>query len=281
MFDEIENTLGEKLVSHSSVGGGCIANSQIIETEKGNKYFLKSYSRQNSIIQSEANGLLELAKANAIQIPNVISVTDKFLILEYFPTGKRREDFSELFGNQLAEMHKTTSKKFGFFENNFIGSNRQINLPLYENWIDFFWENRLLFQFKLAEKNGYVDSSFRNIFAKLEKLLPSIIEGTEEPPTLLHGDLWSGNFIVNQKGDPVLIDPAVYYGHREMELAMTKMFGGFDSKFYSVYNECNPLPDNWQYRLNLYMLYHVLNHLNLFGTGYYSQAISIIKYYLK
>jgi len=281
MQQKLEEILNEKIVSNSFIGGGSIADSQIVVTESGKKFFLKSYGNNKAILQNEANGLNELTKSNVIRIPTVIAVVDDFLLLEFIETGRKGRGFSELFGRQLAKMHRTTSDKFGFYENNFIGSTPQLNIPTNSSWLDFFWENRLLFQFKLVERNGYVNSDFRNLFIKLEKQIPSIIKGTEEKPMLLHGDLWSGNFMVDENGNPVLIDPAVYYGHREADLAMTRMFGGFDSTFYSAYNNELPLPDDWEYRINLYMLYHVMNHLNLFGSGYYSQAISIIKKYVK
>ncbi len=277
MQQKLEEILDEKIASTSTLGGGSIANSFVIQTESGKKYFGKTYGNNKVILQNEANGLIELAKSTAIRIPKVIAVTDDFLLLEFIETGRRRRDFSELFGKQFAKMHRTTSDNFGFFENNFIGSTPQINVPVNNSWIDFFWENRLLYQFILAEQNGHVNSEFRTLFKKLENEFPSILNGTDEKPTVLHGDLWGGNFMVDENSNPILIDPAVYYGHREADLAMTKMFGGFDSKFYSAYNEEYPLPDDWEYRINLYMLYHVLNHLNLFGSGYYSQAISIIK----
>ena len=281
MLNDIEILLNEKIISTSSVGGGCIANSSVLKTELGNKYFLKSYNSKNTILINEANGLKELTKANAIRIPKVILVTEQYLILEFINTGKRKHNFSKLFGQQFAQMHRTTSAQFGFYENNFIGSNHQINLPLQNNWIEFFWKNRLSFQFHLAEKNGFVDSDFRRDFNSLEKRLPTILEGIEEPPTLLHGDLWSGNFMVDEIGNPVLIDPAVYYGHREADIAMTKLFGGFDSEFYVSYNKAFPLTEGWEYRMDLYKLYHVLNHLNLFGSGYLNQAVSMIRKYIK
>jgi protein-ribulosamine 3-kinase len=279
MLEKLEEMLGVRIISTSNIGGGSIANSQLIKTERGVNYFLKSYGSNKEILKSEANGLEELAKTEAIRIPKVVAVTNDFLILEYIHTGKRNNNFSEIFGRKFAQMHRTTSEQFGFFENNFIGSNPQINVNRSNCWIEFFWENRLLFQFRLAERNGYVDNDFHKLFNKLETQVPLILSGTEEPPTILHGDLWSGNFMVDEIGIPVLIDPAVYYGNRESDLAMTQMFGGFDSKFYSAYNEIYPLCDDWEYRMDLYMLSHVNNHLNLFGTSYYNQAISIIKKY--
>ncbi|MCK5087613.1 MAG: fructosamine kinase family protein, partial [Melioribacteraceae bacterium] len=271
---------GEKIISDRSVGGGCIADARIIQTESGKKYFLKSYGSNSSILLNEANGLKELAKADAVRIPKVIFCEETFLLLEHIEGGNKKSNFSEEFGRQFAQMHKYTGEQFGFYENNFIGSNPQINLPAKKDWTEFFWENRLLYQFKLAERNGYVNTEFRSAFEKFEKAVPKLISGSEEEPALLHGDLWSGNYMVDENGAAVLIDPAVYYGHREADLAMTKLFGGFDSAFYSAYNEEFPLPDGSETRVDLYKLYHVMNHLNLFGTGYYSQTISIIKNYI-
>jgi fructosamine-3-kinase len=280
MLRQIENIIGEKIISTEAVDGGSIASAQIIILENDKKYFVKSYKSDKSILQREANGLREIDKSRTIKVPKVVAITGEYLVLEYIKTGRRGEQFSELFGQQFAQLHRTTSNKYGFYENNFIGLTPQINLPQNESWVDFFWEKRLLFQYKLAEQNGYVNLEFRTLFSKLEKQFINIIAGTEEVPTLLHGDLWSGNFMVDEKSNPVLIDPAVYYGNREADIAMTKMFGGFNSTFYSAYNELNPLVEDWEYRIDLYMLYHVMNHLNLFGSGYYSQVISIVRKYV-
>ena len=278
----LEEILKEKIIANNSLGGGCIADSRKIKTESGKEYFVKSYSGSgNNILQNEANGLRELSKSGAIRIPEVIHLDSEILVLDYIKTGSRKSNFSESFGQQFAEMHKVNSEMFGFYEDNFIGATPQKNLPQKENWIEFYLENRLIFQFKFAERNGYVDSRFRELFGKFEKIVPKLIEGSEEQPTLLHGDLWSGNYMVDEFGEPVLIDPAVYYGHREADLGMTRLFGGFDPIFYSAYNEAYPLPDGWDERIELYKFYHVINHLNLFGTGYLSQTISIMKDYLR
>lgn len=278
----IEEILDEKVVENSSIGGGCIADARKIRTESGREYFIKSYSGTgNSILRNEANGLKELGKARAVRIPDVIYFDEHYLVLEYINTGKRGRKFSQEFGRQFAEMHKLTSEQFGFFENNFIGATPQINLPQKDNWLDFYWEHRLLYQFKLAEKNGYVTPDFNQIFIEFEKRVPGILGESKEKPCVLHGDLWSGNFMIDEYGSPVLIDPAVYYGNREADLGMTRLFGGFDIEFYSSYNESFPLAEGWEYRIDIYKLYHVLNHLNLFGTGYLSQAKSIINNYIK
>jgi fructosamine-3-kinase len=164
------------------------------------------------------------------------------------------------------------------------GALRAAHLPsssaTVDNWLTFYFDKRLLTQFKLAEKNGYVDDQFSSLFKNLENKLPNILAGSEEPPSLIHGDLWQGNFLISPSGEPVLIDPAVYYGHREAELAMTKLFGGFPESFYNAYKLAYPLKPGYEYREGIYSLYHVLNHLNLFGSGYKSQAISLMKLYL-
>jgi len=282
----VAQKLGKEITALRPVAGGCIANAQIAETGGGELYFVKSYNAlgsnilKNEILKNEANGLKELSKAKAVRIPEVIFCDDEILVIEFIQTGKRAPDFFEIFGRQFARQHKFTGESFGFFENNYIGATPQINIPQSGNWRDFYWQNRLLFQFKLAEKNGYTDAGLNKLFLKLESIYDDIIPGGDEPPSLLHGDLWSGNFISDESGRPVIIDPAVYYGCREADLAMTKLFGGFDSCFYSAYNEEYPLNDGWVFRENIYKLYHVLNHLNLFGGGYYGQAKQLIQYYL-
>lgn len=144
----------------------------------------------------------------------------------------------------------------------------------------FYYNKRLLFQYRLAERNGYATAALRNGISKLESRIHTILSGSEELPCLLHGDLWSGNFLCDSLGNPVLIDPAVYYGHREADLAMTRLFGGFPETFYRAYDKEYPLAAGYFYREGLYKLYHVLNHLNLFGTGYLGEAESILKFYL-
>ncbi len=277
---KIETELFQKVTSIISLGGGCIGNAMKVTVENGTSYFVKSYMNKK-MHEVEANGLSELKTANAIRIPRVVKFNDNFLILEFIESAPKCSNFSEKFGRQFADMHRITSRKYGYFEDNFIGSTEQINVPQNESWSEFYFENRLMFQFRLAEKNGHSTNELKSGMKDIEKNIDKIILGSEEKPTLLHGDLWGGNYIVDQRGNPVLIDPAVYYGHREADLAMTKLFGGFDPNFYSAYQEEFPLKEEWEYRENVYKLYHILNHLNLFGSGYYSQAMSLIKYYIK
>jgi len=281
---EVEEQLGIKIKSVSSLSGGCISNAYKITDEAGKNYFLKLNSSPKDLFIKEANGLKELRKANAIRAPEVFLCKENFLLTEFITHGNHSKKNFEDFGRRFAELHKYRGEKFGFYEDNYIGSNPQINIPDPKeeyNWIEFYFNKRILYQYKLAEQNGYATNELQNGVAQLEKNIEKIIGNSTELPSLLHGDLWGGNYIVDEKGDACLIDPAVYYGHREADLAMTKLFGGFSSEFYDSYNETLPLDDGYEYRENIYMLYHVLNHLNLFGRAYYSQAVSLIKYYLK
>jgi len=280
----LEEKLGSKIKSFSSLPGGCINDAFKVTTDNGSNFFLKyNSSASNDMFIKEVNGLKELAKANAIRIPKVLGFNEDYIMLEYISTGNKRKIFFEEFGRRFAEMHKFTSNEFGFFEDNYIGSNSQKNIPDEKektNWTAFYFNKRILSQLQLAEKLGNSTSELRKGISKLENKIQEIIGNTQEKPSLLHGDLWSGNYMVDENGDAVFIDPAVYYGHREADLGMTKLFGGFNSEFYRAYNETFPLEDGYEYRENIYKLYHVLNHLNLFGGGYYSQALSIIKYYI-
>lgn len=282
VLSNIENQLNDRVINFAGVGGGSIAQSYILNMESGNRYFLKS-GFSNSMFYKEANGLNELAKSCAFRIPKVILVQDNFLLLEYIQKGVPKSNFSFQLGKNLAIMHRFTSENFGFYEDNFIGATKQKNLANdseKNSWSHFYWNKRLLYQFNLAEKNGYVSAGFSRSFTKLESLFSEIIRNSDEPPTLLHGDLWSGNYMCDESGEPVLVDPAVYYGHREADLAMTKLFGGFSPEFYITYQKEFPLKKEWEYRENIYKLYHILNHLNLFGVSYLSEAEILVNGYL-
>jgi fructosamine-3-kinase len=281
---KIEGLKNSSINKIESVSGGCISNAFKVTFENKETYFLKINDHSNGdMFIKEAHGLLELSKAGAIKIPEVIDYNQDYILLEFIYSGSRQRNFFGDFGRQLAELHKVKSEQFGFYEDNYIGSSPQLNINDEENrnnWIKFYFNKRLLYQYRLAEKNGFADYSFKTAFKKLENKIESVLDVPDAVPSLLHGDLWSGNFIPDMQGNVCLIDPAVYYGHRETDLAMTKLFGGFPPPFYESYNESFPLPEGWQYREKIYMLYHVLNHLNLFGSGYYSHALSLMQYYL-
>ncbi len=282
--NKIEDELKTSIISLNSLSGGCISNAYRIKTADDRAYLLKiNDTHEGDMFLKEANGLIELKKSGAIKVPEVIMAERNFILLEFINSSNKSKSFSRDFGIKFSMMHKYNSKTFGFFEDNYIGANPQLNIPEKDeqtNWIKFYFNKRILYQFKLAEKNGFATEELMQGISKLENKIEEILSGSEELPSLLHGDLWSGNYMVDENGDACLIDPAVYYGHREADLGMTRLFGGFSSEFYNSYNENFPLREGYNYRENIYKLYHVLNHLNLFGRGYYQQAISLIYSYL-
>ncbi len=279
---DIENQTGILILKSENLSGGCISNAYKITSDEGEKFFVKiNEHTPPDMFKKEAHGLKELQNAGAIRVPQVTLATEYYLVEEFIEEGTKSGNFFEDFGRNFAQLHKYNGSSFGFYEDNYIGSTPQKNLN--ENntgWVEFYFTKRLLFQLTLCESNNLATDELRKSFAKLENKISDILTGSEEEPSLLHGDLWSGNYMVDKNGNACLIDPAVYYGHREADLAMTKLFGGYPKEFYTSYNESYPLKDGWEYRENIYKLYHVLNHLNLFGRSYYSQALSLIKFYL-
>ncbi len=265
--------------SQSPVGGGCISNSSILRLSNGESIFLKfNINSPSGLFKAEANGLKELYKANAIRIPKVIAFEDNksspsFILLEYLAPEEKKKDFFEIFARQFAKLHQTRASQHGFFEDNFIGSTKQINTQM-NNWIDFFKINRLEYQINLAKTNGLWNNKMNILWTKLSPKLKTILNSSN--PSLLHGDLWGGNYLIGPNGYPCLIDPAVYYGNREADLSMTTLFGGFDKVFYKAYNEAFPLEPNYKDRMEIYKLYHLLNHLNLFGSSYAGSVLSIL-----
>jgi protein-ribulosamine 3-kinase len=268
-----------RILSAATVGGGCINNAQRLETSAGN-FFIK---RNNALaypgmFEAEAKGLEILAETKILHIPLPVATgkfdITSFIIMEYIESAARSKNFWEDFGKKLATLHRRSNDLFGLDHHNYIGSLPQKNNKN-QSWINFFIEQRLLPQLYLAESKGKINSTILNNFKVLFKKLPELIN--EEKPSLLHGDLWSGNFIVNEKGEACLIDPAIYYGHREVDLAMTHLFSGFDDKFYESYYEEWPLEKNFYNRFDIYNLYPLLVHVNLFGGGYLDQVKYILR----
>lgn len=275
---KLEESLGEPLSAESV---SQVAYGGILRTLSGKTYFLKK-GTASRMYRCEANGLRELALPGVIAVVDVVAAGDDFVLTRYVERGRMNTDFFADFGRSLACMHRYTASFFGFYEDNFIGANPQLNCAEGRertDWAVFYFQKRLLFQFRLSERNGYITSESRSDFGALERRLPMLLQGSEEPPSLLHGDLWNGNFLCGPSGKVVLIDPAVYYGHREAELAMTRLFGGFPASFYRAYQQVYPLPEGWEYRENLYRLYHLLNHLNLFGRSYLPEVEAILRGY--
>ncbi len=280
---DLQSELKCTFVSAKPIGGGCISRAYRLEDESGAYYFLKYGADKPLIYQKEANGLNELSKAKAIKVPHVIRVTDSYLLLEWIDSGHRNNDFWREFGVSMANLHRFTGSEFGLEEDNYLGDALQINSSegnQKHDWIEFYWAKRLKFQMDWAFQQGLVDRQFMSKVSDFQKRIQGFMQDSENIPVLLHGDLWSGNFLVARSGEPVLIDPAIYYGNREAELAMTMLFGGFDPLFYEAYQSAYPLPDGYKERIPLYKLYHILNHLNLFGKSYWSEVNHLMGYYL-
>jgi fructosamine-3-kinase len=257
----------------SSIVGGCINNAIKINTNKGDFFVKWNTNSKANMFQSEYHGLKVLKDTNTIRIPNVLCFDDDFLILEFIPPSNPNNAFWEVFGQKLALMHKQTHSKFGLDFDNYIGSLHLDNTQN-KNWTEFFIQNRLQAQLSIGNFSGTLLSDFDKLFQKLPNLFPN------ERPALLHGDLWSGNFLAKNGDTPMLIDPAIYYGNREMDIAMSKLFGGFNSDFYFAYNESHPLENGWEERIQICNLYPLLVHVNLFGGAYRNQVKNILSYYV-
>lgn len=282
MKEFIQNIFNEEVIDLRRISGGCIAKTYLIKL-KSKKILVKQHENKK-LLSCEAYALREIANSRTIKVPEVLYLDKDLLVLEYIENrSPSKKDFKTL-GKQLARMHKCYSSSFGFFEDNFIGSTPQINTPVktfndFNDWLEFYWENRIYYQWQLAKRNSLSTNELDRLLLHFKNNLKSILKQGEEGPCLLHGDLWSGNFLISQDGTPYLIDPAVYYGHREAELGMTKMFGGFQQEFYQAYNQEYPLRPGWEQRMGAYILYHALNHLNLFGHSYYQQCINLLLQY--
>jgi len=230
------------------------------------------------MFSAEAEGLSELASAKAVRVPEVLAMgADEdvaFLALEWLPIERAGRQCERLLGEQLAGLHRTIHNRFGWHRDNTIGLTLQRN-PWSADWIEFFREHRLGFQLSLAAQKGFT-GELQEQGARLIERLPAFFDDYEPEASLLHGDLWGGNW-ASCGGVPVIFDPAVYYGDRETDLAMTRLFGGFGRAFYEAYESAWPLHHGNRKRNDLYQLYHVLNHLNLFGGGYLSRALQLMK----
>jgi fructosamine-3-kinase len=289
----IKAKLSEGKLRFISVGGGSINETFRIENDS-QQWFCKINSSEHfpSMFEKERNGLEFLRTSDAIKVPEVIwhgqENGKQILILEWIEQGVRSNGFWKRFGEQLAQLHSSSEgprltisrssdrdgqTRFGFHEDNYMGALPQLN-SFKENWIEFFVQCRLEPQLQLAASNGLINKrqieQFESLYKKLNKVFPI------ESPSPLHGDLWSGNFLCGKGEAPVLIDPAVYYGHRCIDLGMTRLFGGFDKIFYEAYDYHYSLPENFEEQADVCNLYPLLIHLNLFGSGYLSSIQSIL-----
>mgnify|MGYP005862738827 CR=1 FL=1 len=275
---EIAEQEGFQLKHFTRLTGGDINAVFLLETPS-EKLVIKLNDKQQfpAMFQKEAFALQELKETKSFRIPKVRHLGEienqAYLILEYIVSGTENKQFWEDFGLQLANLHKHTNENFGWENQNYIGSLPQYNEHC-ESSSAFYISQRLQPQLKLAKQNGFRFQDLDCFLKNVSELIPK-----NEKPALIHGDLWSGNYMVDADQSPVLIDPAIAYASREMDLAMMQLFGGFPTEVFETYQANFPLPDNWQNRIELYQLYYLLVHLNLFGQSYLSSVQRIIKKY--
>lgn len=294
-FASLEQALAElygtdkKITQSRRITGGDINDAHGLVLSDGTHLFMKSNARENvSFFTAEAEGLAAIAQTGAICTPHILGVgTDtgrggySFLLMEFIESGHRTADYWEIFAHQLAAMHQAPADelvpggRYGFAQDNYIGARQQVNTPK-DHWIPFFRDCRLAPQFAAAA-SYFTEGDQKRIDRLLDHLEDFLVE--PEHPALLHGDLWSGNFITGNDGRAWLIDPAVYVGHPEADLAMTELFGGFPPAFYAAYRETGALQPGYEHRRDLYNLYQLLNHLNLFGPSYLPSVRRIVEKY--
>ncbi|MBI5461370.1 MAG: fructosamine kinase family protein [Gammaproteobacteria bacterium] len=260
-----------------AIGGGCINQASHLRGE-GRDFFVKfNTAAQAEMFVAEAEGLREVAATKTVRVPEPVcwgvAGDTAYLVLEYLEFGRGGK--GALLGAHVAALHRVTRAEFGWRRDNTIGATPQINTPC-ADWIVFWREHRLGFQLKLAQRNGW-GGEVQRLGEQLLVRLDGLFDGYRPRPSLLHGDLWSGNHGYLADGTPVVFDPAVYFGDREADLAMTELFGGFGTEFYAAYCAAWPLDAGYATRKTLYNLYHILNHANLFGGGYAQQALRMIR----
>lgn len=288
LAEAIHDVCGEatEILRKDPVTGGDINRAYILSISDGHKLFLKE-NRAGKIdfFVSETEGLRAIRDTGAISVPEVYAYgrdgENSYLLMEYIIPGRRGNDFYGEFGINLALMHRADCSgyavggKYGFITDNYIGAGYQVNTPE-DSWIDFFRTHRLLPQIQRAD--SWFDTSERKAMDRLLERLDDLLVEPKQP-ALLHGDLWSGNYITGTDGKAWLIDPAVYVGNPEADIAMTQLFGGFPIDFYAgYYTEIEKVP-GYEDRRDLYNLYHLLNHLNLFGDSYLGDVMNIVQRY--
>lgn len=279
-IQQLETKIGQSLQSCrlNSISGGDINSAYHLQADSVSWFIKVNQPSLLTMFEAEAAGLKELAETRTVRVPKVIAcdktVDYAYLILEYFSLKPTNSASERLFAQQFANLHQQKQPFYGWYIDNTIGSTPQFN-GRYGNWIEFWQQQRLGAQLKIAAANGYGG----NLQRTGEKLCTEISRffTTYSPrPALLHGDLWGGNIAADTENNPVLFDPACYYGDREADLAMTELFGGFGRDFYAAYQDVYPLDSGYKTRKTLYNLYHILNHLNLFGRSYLHRSEAMI-----
>ena len=283
LTDRIGKLLDLSIENIKPISGGDIAQAFQLTTQSGQ--FLCKYLQKPealAMFQSEMDGLDAIRKAGSILTPKVFLCepfeNGAFLVMEFINSKRPTDAEMATFGRQLAQLHSRPAEYFGWKENNYIGSLKQSN-QIHDNWAEFYVSERLQPQLELAADNRMLHPSETPSFNKMISVIREL--GDFKRSSLLHGDLWSGNFLIAENGSPFLIDPAVYCGHCEVDIAMSRLFGGFSSSFYRAYEDLIPGDPLSNDRIKIYQLYYLLVHLNLFGSSYYSSVSSILKEYFR
>jgi len=272
-----------QLTGTRPVGGGCINHAMKIDTTAGDFFLKWNASAQADLFLKEAAGLSEISLSNSsLIIPKVfwskeMDESPGLILMEYLQPAIQASGFDELLGRGIAQLHHKTAFAFGFHQPNYCGTTLQDNTWT-ENWPEFYAHRRIGNLVQQIKTSRGISSEEQRIYEKLVGRIPQLL-AHQTVPSLIHGDLWSGNYMYTTNG-PALIDPACYYADREMELGMMQLFGGFSVQVWNAYQNEFPLPEGWRDRIRLYQLYHVLNHYLLFGGSYGWQALEIAKEYL-
>ncbi len=267
-------------ITNTSIAiGGCINQAQHISLEDGRTFFIKTNQQASTLtdlFKAEFTALELLAKPSVIHVPEPIAYESDFIVMTRFQEGRPANDWQQQMGRRLAKLHQATKQdQYGFEFDTYLGTTRQIN-DWQDDWLTFWREQRIKPQLQLCLQQITTDDSLIKQLERLINNLDQILADCDEPAVLLHGDLWSGNAAANEKGEPVIFDPASYYGHREAEIGMMRLFGGFDANCEAAYQEVWPLKQGYEQRITLYRLYHELNHFNLFGNAYYQTCMSTL-----
>lgn len=279
--DVLQTDTGIRLDAGSArpVGGGCINAAWRLDSSTGAVFVKTNEPGALAMFEAESDGLRELGRSGGVRVPEPLASgmtgDSAWLAMEWIEPGASRSDSERLLGEGLAVQHRATRSTFGWDRDNTIGSTPQENAPC-DDWAQFFALHRLTFQLDLVEASGW-GGRLAAGGRRLVEAVPLLLSGHQPAPALLHGDLWGGNWACDADGQPFVFDPAVYYGDREADLAMTRLFGGFGRDFYAAYESSWPVVPGAGLRMELYNLYHVLNHVNLFGAGYAGRAETIIR----
>ena len=282
LLSHISHLTNQEFHTLQSLSGGSISSAYLLKWDNG-AYFLKVNTNRDALemFVAEQKGLQAIEETNSIAVPKVhhVEVYDNkaFLLIDYVESkSPNTSDFKAL-GTQLAKLHLNHKDKFGYTSDNFIGSLPQSNSQ-HTNWAEFYWYERIAQQLKLAEQNKLLKTSELPTAQTAITVFEDLF-GNDIKPSLIHGDLWSGNYLIATDGTPYLIDPAVYWGHSLVDIAMSHLFGGFGSDFYNSYHEVIPETTNYNAQIDHYQLYFLLVHLNLFGSSYYGSVSSILNKY--